>query len=508
MDWLTTLIDREFNGKFSFLKLLDVVYNKENKQCLITFLYPENKVFSDENKEEVTKFIKKKLELNAKITIKFRKSFLDDELIERNFFTLLKTEYPSIYALSKSSLKIEKDFNNINIKFKMEKTSAEYINEDEFKTKLKNLLELKFCCEFSINLEKIEIEFNEIENIKTKNADNVFSQKTPRYEVQIVKKIFGKEICPKPEFIKNIKGEKTSVILAGKIENIEKKSYESKKQKTKGQTKHYYCFELNDSINRIDVKYFTPASNEKKMDTLKNGDEVLIIGDVRSFNNKLSLYIKEISFCKLPEKIEIPVIFSNEYEYTKPEVYSVLSQANLFKKQIKYIETIYSNSYVVFDVETTGLNYETEELLEIGAVKIQDGKIISKFATLIKPKSPIPHSATLINNITDSMVANSPKVEVAIRDFYRFSRGAKLVGYNVGFDQKFIQKAAKDQGLFFDNEFVDVLPLARAKLRMTRYKLTDVVKRLQIELEGAHRALADSLATAEVFLELNSVNYA
>jgi DNA polymerase III alpha subunit (gram-positive type) len=106
------------------------------------------------------------------------------------------------------------------------------------------------------------------------------------------------------------------------------------------------------------------------------------------------------------------------------------------------------------------------------------------------------------------MVANCPKVDVAIRDFYRFTRDAKMIGYNVAFDQRFIQKAAKQQGLIFDNEFIDVLPLARARLSLTRYKLTDVVKRLDISLEGAHRAFADALATAETFLELNSSNYA
>lgn len=508
MDWLSTLIEKEFGDKYSFLKLLDVIYNKETRQCLITFLYPENKTFDEKDKELIINFVKSKLELNAKIILKFRKSFLDDELIERNFFAVLKTEYPSIYALSKNNLEIKKDFNNVNIKFNLEKNSAEFINEDEFKNKLKALLESKFCCDFLIELEKIETGLLEIKNIKNEYKGNIFSQKTPRYEVQFIKKIFGGEICNKPEFIKNIKGEKNSVILAGKIENFEKKSYESKKPKTKGQTKHYYSFELNDTLGKIDVKYFTPKSNEKKMDALKNGDQVLILGDIRSFNNKLSLYIKEISLCKLPEKIEIPFVFSNEYEKIKPENYTVLTQANLFKKQAQYNEVVYSNCYVVFDVETTGLEYEVDEIIEIGAVKIQDGKIISKFATLIKPKNPIPAHITLINNITDVMVVNSPQIDVVIRDFYRFSRGAKMVGYNVAFDQKFIQKAAKNQGLYFDNEFIDVLPIARSKLKLSRYKLTDVVKRLQIDLEGAHRALADSLATAEVFLELNSINYA
>lgn len=507
MDWLTSLINKEFGNEYSFLKLLEINYDKAIAQCVVTFLYPNNQLFDDENKDLLTNFIQSKLNLFAKVVVKYKKSYLDNSLIEKTFFELLKTEYPSIYALSeKKHLKITNEFNNISIFFDIDKNSLEYLNEDEFKIKFKKLLEAKFCCEFIINLNPVEsnIDFSKLE----RNDKSLKTQKTPRYEVKVIYNIFGGEIAPKPEFIKYLKKEKNSVILAGKIENLEKKSYESKRPKTKGQTKFYYSFELNDNISKIDVKYFTPRSNEKKMDKLVNGDEVLILGDIKSFNNKLSLYIKAISKCQLPEKLELPVVFNNEYELIKPEKYSVLTQDNLFKKNVKYDDEIYQNTYVVFDVETTGLYPENDELLEIGAVKIEDGIIVSKFTTLIKPLNPIPVSATLINNITDEMVANSPKVDIAIRDFYRFTRDTKMIGYNVSFDQRFIQKVAKQQGLIFDNEFIDVLPLAKSKLSLTRYKLTDVVKRLEISLEGAHRAFADSLATAETFLELNSSNYA
>lgn len=507
MDWLTGLINKEFENKFSFLKLLEVNYDKNNTQCVITFLYPDSQNFDEASKELINSFLKNKLNLFAKIVVKFKKNYLDNDLIEKTFFETIKTEFPSIYALSgKNNLKIVTQFNNVDITFDIEKNSLEYLNEDDIKIKTKKILETKFCCEFTINLNPVE---GNLEGFEIKiQKDEQRPIKSPRYDVEILYNIFGGEITPKPEFIKYIKEEKTSVILAGKIENLEKKSYESKKPKTKGQIKYYYTFELNDSTAKIEVKYFTTTTNEKKMDKLANGDNVLILGDIRSFNKKLSLYIKAISKCRLPENIEIPVIFSNDYELIQPENHSILTQDNLFKKSVKYADEIYNNLYVVFDVETTGLDYETDELVEIGAVKIQNGTIVSRFSTLIKPKKPIPPIATAINNITNAMVADSPNVDVVMRDFYRFTRDAKMIGYNVGFDQRFVQKAAKNQGLSFDNEFIDVLPLAKAKLKLTRYKLTDVVKRLEINLDDAHRALADSLATAEAFLELNSANYA
>lgn len=301
MEWLISKIDKEFDNKFSFLKLLEVNYDKTNKQCLISFLYPENHSFGDDDKEKISKFIKRQFNLFANINIKFKKSYLDDDLVEKSFFEILKIEFPSIYALSTDkSIEITKKFNNIDLIFNVDKTSLNFINEDEFKAKLKNLLESKFCSDFSITLIKTSSKVLEKE-ISIPKEQKFFSQKTPRYEVEIVREIFGGEITPKPEFIKYIKDEKNSVILAGKIEKFEKKSYESKKAKTKGQIKYYYAFELNDSISNIEVKYFTSVANQKKMDKLQDGDCVIILGDIKSFNQKLSLYIKAISTCKLPE---------------------------------------------------------------------------------------------------------------------------------------------------------------------------------------------------------------
>ena len=167
------------------------------------------------------------------------------------------------------------------------------------------------------------------------------------------------------------------------------------------------------------------------MDKLVCDQEVAILGDIRMFNSKLSLYIKSIALCLLPEKIEDIRKFSKDYELIFPESHSIIFQENLFRKSKKYSEEINKNTFVVFDVETTGLDYQTEEIVEIGAVKVENGKIVSTWETLVKPKKPIPLTATEINNITDEMVKNSPPIEIASRDFFRFAKGAKMVGYNV-----------------------------------------------------------------------------
>ena len=501
MEWIIFEINKYFNNKFTFLKLYTIKYNKTLKECIITFLYPETKTLSDDDKNSINEFVVNILNLNAKVIVKYKKSFLDNDLIIRSFKDFIKKDFPSASGfIDVNNLTIEKNFNEILLTLKIDEEYLNYIDNEEFKIKAKSFLEKNFTTEFFINFEKSNITKDVV--IKPKQTLKI---KIPRFQVEIVKKIFGNNISPYPEYIKNNNQEKKSVILAGKIENFEKKSYEVKKGKNKGDKKNYYSFVLNDTTDKIDVRYFSSKTNENKMDKLINNTEIIAIGDIEKFNNKKIYYIKSISTCILPQKINLFQNLSDNYEVVNIQPYSMLSQENIFNKSYSYNEFILNNEFVVFDVETTGLNYEIDEIIEIGAVKIKKGIIVSKFQTLIKPKNPIPITATQINNITNEMVENSPSIEYALRDFFRYTRSCYLVGYNVSFDQKFILQGAKKIGLFFDNEFIDVLPLARNNFKLTRYKLIDVVKRLEITLDDAHRAFADALATAEVFLKLNSI---
>lgn len=500
MDWLLAKINQKFNNKFDFLKLQSVVLNTAKKTCCVTLLFPENKAVSENEKQQLENFVKSLLSLNSDVVVKIKKSYLDENLILKALFEFWGKSFPSIMGfVDKNSAKVEKNFQETKIIINIDKTYLNFMSQSELRISTKRELEKQFITELFLEIVETEI----ARDVSLTPPSQVVKT-IPRFDVEISRTLFGGEIAPHPEFIKNIKGEKQSVILAGKIENFEKKSYEVKKGKRQGQTKNYFAFILNDTTSKIDVRYFSTKTNEKQMDKLLSGDDVLILGNVEEFNKKLTLYVKAIARVRLPEKIEFKQPFSSEFEVVKVEPYSILEQDTLFKKQTSFNKFVERGTFVVFDVETTGLNPESDELLEIGAVKIQNGNIVSKFSSLIKPKNPIPSSATLINNITDSMVASSPSAGQVVRDFFRYSKGCVLVGYNVSFDQKFVVQAGKAENLVFDNEFFDVLPLAKNKLRLTRYRLCDVVKRLEITLDGAHRAYADALATAEVFLKLNS----
>ena len=246
------------------------------------------------------------------------------------------------------------------------------------------------------------------------------------------------------------------------------------------------------------------------MDKLANGDSVVMIGNVQRSYNGLSYNVKTIALCEIPDNIyelleQQKVEVEEKFMFVTPEKIENVTQEDLFSQGPMYKKHILENEFVVFDVETTGLDADTCEIIEIGACKIRKGIITEKFQTLIKPKRPISELITNLTGIDNSMVASCHTIEDIIKDFHYFCKNAILVGYNVNFDIKFIQNSAKLVGMSFDNAVEDAMTLAREKLRLSNYKLGTVVKALDIKLLNAHRAYNDALATAKAFLKLSEI---
>lgn len=164
-------------------------------------------------------------------------------------------------------------------------------------------------------------------------------------------------------------------------------------------------------------------------------------------------------------------------------------QRNKGRRLAKYIE-----NYVVFDLETTGINQETDDIIEISAIKVQNHEVTEEFTTLVNPGRRIPKAATAVNGITDDMVADAPNIETAMEAFLDFIKDAVLVGHNIHtFDTNFVYDAAlRCFGRELQNDYIDTLYMARKCLpELSHHKLTDVSEHFGIKTEGAHRALCD-----------------
>lgn len=161
------------------------------------------------------------------------------------------------------------------------------------------------------------------------------------------------------------------------------------------------------------------------------------------------------------------------------------------------------DSYVVVDLETTGLQPAKDRILEIGAVKVEKGEVKDTFCTFINPRMAIPPFIQALTGITQDMVENAPTAEQAFYEFLDFCGDRDLMGHNLMFDYSFLKHQAANLKLSFEKRGIDTLKIARSVLpELESRSLTSLCEYFQINREQAHRAFHDALATHEVYEQL------
>ena len=160
----------------------------------------------------------------------------------------------------------------------------------------------------------------------------------------------------------------------------------------------------------------------------------------------------------------------------------------------------FADSFVVFDLETTGFSAAKNKIIEIGAVKVVNGSITERFSTFVNPKVPIPYEIEQLTHITDDMVLDAPMIHEILPQFMEFCQNAVMVAHNADFDMSFIRHNCDLLGLECEKTVLDTLALARVLLpSLNRFKLNTIAKALNISLENHHRAVDDAACTAEIF---------
>ena len=158
--------------------------------------------------------------------------------------------------------------------------------------------------------------------------------------------------------------------------------------------------------------------------------------------------------------------------------------------------TLDGAAFVVLDVEPTGLNTRTDEIIEIGAVRIENGVEVAEFSELINPGRPVPERVVEITGITSAMLRDKRTLKEVMPEFAEFCKGAVLVAHNADFDMAFFRRAFRQAGLPFDFATLDTLALVRSQFpQLKSHKLGSMCKQLGISLVNAHRAVHDARAT-------------
>ena len=163
----------------------------------------------------------------------------------------------------------------------------------------------------------------------------------------------------------------------------------------------------------------------------------------------------------------------------------------------------FNDTFVVFDLETTGFSAEVDRIIEIGAVKIKNGEIVDNFSKFVNPKIPIPFRIEKLTGINDSMVMEAEPIEKMLPEFLEFCGDAVMVAHNAGFDTSFIINNAERLGIKYDPTIMDTVLLAQFVIpNLHNYKLDTLCKHLAVSLENHHRAVDDAQATAYIYLKM------
>jgi len=160
-----------------------------------------------------------------------------------------------------------------------------------------------------------------------------------------------------------------------------------------------------------------------------------------------------------------------------------------------------STPVIVLDLETTGLSPYASNITEIAAVKVQNGNIIDEFHTLVNPKEPIPRFITRLTGITDHMVKDAPPIQEILPALKTFLGNHPIIAHNAGFDYNFLkhnfEKHLREQ---MTNTTICTAKLARRiHSQLPSKRLGALCEYYNITLEQAHRAMSDTLATAELY---------
>ena len=385
------------------------------------------------------------------------------------------------------------------------------------------------------------------------NSNNVNKKKIEKKSINFnLNYIFGKKIDDSPIKIKDITSDTGTAIICGEIFELETKDIRGNRK--------LVTFNITDLTDSMTIKVFL---NKKQFDefiaNIHEGLYVKVEGDIifDNFSKHLVLMLKSLNILEKikrednceDKRIELHLhtqmsamdgisSFESLAKRAKswghkaiaitdhgvvqgfPEAMEIGEKLGLkiiygvegyLINDNKPIVTNYEkdkeyNTYVVFDIETTGLSPMNDKITEIGAVKIRDGVIIDEFSQLVNPGIPIPDNIVNITGITDEMVSDKPRIEEVLPCFEKFIQNSVLVAHNASFDIGFIREEFLKLGKILDNPVLDTLELTRALFpQLKKHKLDIIAKYLNVDLVNHHRAIDDAKATGEIFLKCMNI---
>ncbi len=487
---------RALDESLKKLKISSIEINKTERS--ITYNFICNEVVSEELKKAILGEILKETSphfLHVKITVK--KIASDPELVNREIYGYMQKNYPSISIFMKDTDVLSVSLGEV-VKYtlRLTKDGIEYVNQNGVIRKLNEYLSHKFCSDFSGETDEKEAE--ETISLLSKEVYESELQKIQHRTIKVKDVVVIDDLHMGNTAVYIEDATFGQITVCGKITKI------FEKQTQKG--KPFFVIHITDTTDTISGVYFTRKSTYDKIKYLAEGDGVIMNGTLGERDGKPSFTISKINRCTFPEDFKKQSKFKKqpprEYKVIFPQKATTVKATSVFDDLDPLPEELTQKEFVVFDLETTGLDLMSNGITEIGAVKISGGKITEEFSTLIKPDYRISDENFSITGISEDMVKDAPKIGTVLPDFMKFIQGTTLVAQNADFDMKFIRRFANAEDYELTNPVMDTMELSRKYLpTLKRNDLKTIADHFNIVFRH-HRALSDALATAEIFIEL------
>lgn len=316
---------------------------------------------------------------------------------------------------------------------------AAYVAENGLDAMLKEYLDSRFFTDFSLKISSRAENDDEIRQVLNATTYRPkFSYARPdegrRIDPKDRRAVCGDAItgtagyivdCIQPEF----------AVLYGQVSDARIREYTPKKAENDEQKRKFVTFSLDDGTGKIRCVFFPGAKSESAAESVRDGIYVIADGyldfDARAGDGTLQFRLRRFSTCSRAEfEInEVVRLVDDDYRYVRPAPYTALSQSYMYGEVKKPLTT---EPLVVFSVLTTSQNkYAPGEMIEIGAVKLIDGKITETFSSLIRPSVEMSEEARLAAGVLASEFTGKPTFDQVVPDFYKFFNGFTLTGFPV-----------------------------------------------------------------------------
>ena len=438
------------------------------------------------------------------LELKISKLSPDCRMVKQKILSLIGERFPAL-----ASVITEGDVNVAKAEGGFEFTVATLSGSrtEELVGYVEGALKKCYCGSFCGRVQKKDISAKDIV-VEEQVEEEVFEAPARTFPVNNFVPIESADAPSRALYIADFNFVSENAVVCGAATDIQERSY----TRSNGEEKPYFNITLADGTGSLRLTYFSRKKSVDKIRAVKAGESIVCNCRSEVHGGMLRYTATAINYGSPPEnfvpekRMARPV--PKAYHTVFPEPYVGYTQADFFT-DTALPECFKGTSFVVFDLETTGLCTtpvagEMDGIIEIGAYKVVDGEIKEKFSTFVNPERPVPLEDRIVEltGITQAMVNSAPSYKDVLPDFVRFCDGSVLVGHNAaGFDIKFIDFYCRELGYDVGRRVIDTLFLSQKLLRLANNKLNTVADHFGITFNH-HRAEDDALATAKIFIEL------